>query len=258
MPSHVSKVNAELPSRTEPHILLNLLGWHDCLFEDGGEALVMPAHCVDHFREHNLRLKPTKCKFFKNEINYLAHHISREGVQPSKENLKAVAEFATPQTCTEILAFLGLVGQYGQFIKGFACIVQPLYKYLSGEGAGKKNEWVTLTEGALGTFELFKKACLESPVLAFADFNKPFLLETDTSKLGLGAVLSQKQTDSQYHLVPYASWSLTFHKHKLSFKKTRNFSIKVGNCRAISGTPTLETIHCQDQQQSHHLHHDYT
>ena len=54
--------------------------------------------CVvfDHFWEHNLKLKPTKCKFFCDEINYLAHLISREGVRPSKENLKAVAEFAPP------------------------------------------------------------------------------------------------------------------------------------------------------------------
>ena len=57
----------------------------------------------------------------------------------------------------------------------------------------------------LGAFAMHKKACLEAPVLAFADFNKPFLLKSDASKLGLGAVLSQKQTDSQYHLVAYAS-----------------------------------------------------
>ena len=55
-----------------------------------------------HFMEHNMRLKPTKCKFFQNEINYLANHVSREDVQPSKENLKAVAEFTSPQTYTEI------------------------------------------------------------------------------------------------------------------------------------------------------------
>ena len=67
--------------------------------------------CVvfDHFQEHNLRLKPTKCKFFWNEINYLAHHASKEGMQSSKENIKAVAEFAPPQTYMEIQAFLALV-----------------------------------------------------------------------------------------------------------------------------------------------------
>ena len=61
----------------------------------------------NYFWEHNLRLKPTKCKFFWEEINYLAHHVSKEGVQPSKENLKAVAEFTPPQTYMGILAFLG-------------------------------------------------------------------------------------------------------------------------------------------------------
>ena len=55
-------------------------------------------------------------------------------------------------------------------------------------------EPVTVMENGLGAFEILKKTCLEAPVLAFADFNKPFLFETDASKLGLGAVLSQKQT----------------------------------------------------------------
>ena len=64
----------------------------------------------DCFWEHNLRLKPTKCKFFWDEIIYLAHHVSKEGVQPNKENLKAVAEFALLQTYTKTWAFLGLVG----------------------------------------------------------------------------------------------------------------------------------------------------
>ena len=94
----------------------------------------------NHFREQNLRLKPIKCKVFWNEINYLAHHISREGVQPSKENLKAVAGFDPSQTYMEIWAFLGLVGYYQWFIKGFAHTAQPLHEHLSGKGASKKNE----------------------------------------------------------------------------------------------------------------------
>ena len=117
--------------------------------------------------------------------------VSKEGIQSSKENLKAVTEFAPPPTYTEIQAFLGLVGHYRQFIKGFIHIAQSLHKHLSGEGASKKNKQVTLIENVLGAFNTFKKACLEAPVLAFTDFNKPFLLETDASKLGLGAVLSQ-------------------------------------------------------------------
>ena len=79
-----------------------------------------------------------------------------------------------------------------------------------------------LMEDTLGTFEALKKACLKDPMLAFADFNKPFLLETDMSKLGLGAVLSQKQIDGQYHPIAYVSQLLTvpecnYHSTKQGF-----------------------------------------
>ena len=130
----------------------------------------------DPFQEHSLKLKPTKCKTFWDEINYLAHHISREGLRPSKENLKAEAKFSLPQTYMEIWVFLGLVGYYWQFIKGFLYIAQPLHKHLSGEGASKKSEQVMLILEAKDTFEMLKKACLKTSVLAFANFNKPFLL----------------------------------------------------------------------------------
>ena len=128
----------------------------------------------------------------------MVHHVSKEGVWPSKENLKAVAEFAPHKTYTEIRAFLGLVGHDQWFSKGFAKIAQPMHKHLSAEGASKRSEGVMLTEEAQGAFVMLKKACLQAPVLAFADFSKPFLVETDASKLGLGAVLSQKQTDGCY------------------------------------------------------------
>ena len=85
------------------------------------------------------------------------------------------------------------MGHYQQFIKGFTHIAQALHEHLSETGTSKKNECVTLMEDVQGDFETLKKACLKTPVLAFADFNKLLLLETDVKKLGLGAVLSQKQ-----------------------------------------------------------------
>ena len=178
------------------------------------EEHVQCLHVVfECFWEHNLKLKPTKCEFFQNEINYLAHHVFKEGVRPSKENLKAMVEFAVPQTYMETWAFLGLVGHYQWFMKGFECIAQPLHEHLSGEGASKKSEWVMLTVEAQNALKMLTKACLKAPVVAFANFDKPFLLEMDASKLWLGAVLSQKQTDGWYHLVAYASWSLATHEH---------------------------------------------
>ena len=82
----------------------------------------------DWLREYNLTLKPSKCSLFKEEINYLAHRVSEQGVWPSNANLKVIAECASPQTYTEIQAFLVLIGHYRQFIKGFAQITQFLVK----------------------------------------------------------------------------------------------------------------------------------
>ena len=85
----------------------------------------------DHLREHGLKLKPSKCDMFKTEINYLAHHVSKKGVLPSKKNLEAIAECPSPDTYTKVKSFVGLVGHYRHFIKGFANIVAPLYDLTS-------------------------------------------------------------------------------------------------------------------------------
>ena len=82
-------------------------------FSKTEEEYVQCLHVVFKcFYEQNLKPKPSICEFLCNMINYLAHHVSKEGVQPSRENLKIVDEFALPQTYTEIKAFLGLIGHY--------------------------------------------------------------------------------------------------------------------------------------------------
>ena len=97
------------------------------------------------------------------------------------------------------------MGHYQQSIKGSVQITQPLNEHLSGEGASRKTEWLLLSTDVLGAFQALKHTCMSAPVLAFADYTKDFLLKTDTSKEGLGAVLSQEQADAQYHPITYGS-----------------------------------------------------
>ena len=173
----------------------------------------------DQLREYNHKLKPSKCSLFKEEINYLVHQVSKEGVWPSNSNLKAIAKCTPSWTYMEIWAFLGLMGHYWQFIKGFTCIAQPLNGLLSGEGASRKSEKVLLWEDALKAFDALKWVCMSTPILAFTNYTKEFLLETNASKEGLGAVPCQKQVDGQYHPVTYGSQALTAHeKNYLSTK----------------------------------------
>ena len=111
-------------------IMQNCLGGHNlmhCLiYLDNITVFLQMAehlhhlHVVfDHFREHNLRLKPSKCDLFRSKINCLAHHMSKEGVCPSHSKLKAIAECTLPKTYTKVQAFLGLGGHSRWFIKGF-------------------------------------------------------------------------------------------------------------------------------------------
>ena len=95
-PSHLSEINAELPRGTELNVLLNLLDDMIVFLKTEEEHMQHLHAAFDHFQEHNLKLTPTKCKFFWDEINYLVHHVSKKVMRPSKENLKAVAKFAWP------------------------------------------------------------------------------------------------------------------------------------------------------------------
>ena len=85
---------------------------------------------LERFCEFNLKLKSSKCLFFKNEIVYLAHHISKEGICPSQENVQAMEDFPMPETFMQVW---GLAGYYGCFIKGFANIAWLLYDMLGKE-----------------------------------------------------------------------------------------------------------------------------
>ena len=186
------------------------------------EHLVHLHAVLERFMEHGLKLKPSKCNFFRTEISYLGHKISAAGMEPGTEGLKGIAEIVPPTTYTQVRKFLGTMGYFRCFIKGYTRITKPLNDLLQGENSKLKFQLLGLLPDALATFQELKMKCLTAPVLAFADFKKPFLLETDASIEGLGAVLSQKQDDGQYHPVAYASRGLKggesrYHSSKLEF-----------------------------------------
>ena len=177
-------------------------------------------------QEHGLKLKPSKCDVFKSEINYLAHHVSWKGIFPSKKNLESIAQCPPPDTYTKVKSFVGLVGHYRHFIKGFAKIAAPLYDLTSGDNKDKKSEHVDLSPEAHEAFDHLKVTCLQVPILAFPDFNKPFLLETHASGRGLGAVLSQKQADGQYHPITYAGHVMNETEQRYDSNKQEFLTLK--------------------------------
>ena len=140
------------------------------------------------------------------------------------------------------------MGHYWQFIKGFVHIAQPLNEHLTGEGGSRKSDWVSLSKDALKACDALKQACMSAFVLAFANNTKEFLLETNASKEGLGAVLSQKTgrlAISPGHLwqqSPYGSWE------KLPFHQAQVPSATVGGYGTFQRVLAMSTLPSEDWQ----------
>ena len=152
----------------------------------------------------------------------MGHKVSEEGMKLGDDDLRGIAEMAPPANYTEIQRFLGMTGFFWRFIKNYAWIAKPLNDLQEGEASKWKTQPVDLPLEVKEAFDILKMKCMMVPVLAFTDFEKPFLLETDASSLGLGAMLSQKQDDSKFHPVAYASQELKggegkYHSSKLEF-----------------------------------------
>ena len=135
---------------------------YSCMQE---EYIIHLQAMLECFQLHRLKLKPSKCEFFKEKIEYLGHCVSSKGVWPSRDNLKAITKYPKPTMYITTKGFVGLVGHYRHFIKDFARITDPLHEYARAEMAKKKKEWVVLNEAGRNAFHQLKKAVMGAPVL---------------------------------------------------------------------------------------------
>ena len=172
-----------------------------------------------------LKLKPSKCFFFREEIEYLGHVVSGKGISTNPKKIEAVSKWPTPKTVYDVRSFLGFVGYYRRFIKNFSRITKPIREVITGlENQSKrsaKKTYIEWSDAAEVAFEHLKTMCVSTPILAYPDYQLPFTLHTDSSTDGLGAVLYQKQ-DGKLRVIAYASRSVSkaesnYPAHKLEF-----------------------------------------
>lgn len=151
---------------------------------------------LSRLQQEGLKVKLEKCCFFKKEVQYLGHLISRDGVSTDAGKVAAVANWPQPANVSELRSFLGFASYYRRFVDGFSRLAAPLHRLVpelagtktrKGRGPPLAEAWRSACESS---FQELKEKLIHAPTLAFAVFSRPFILEVDASHTGLGAVLS--------------------------------------------------------------------
>ena len=171
-------------------------------------------------RDAKLTVRPCKSEIGKNSIDYLGQTIGNGFMRPMSDKIKSIIEAKIPETKKEVRAFIGLSSYYRRYIPDYASIVSPLTD-LTKKNAPNKVKWDIEQDNA---FKKVKTLLTTSPILKLIDFNLPFILQTDASSTGLGAVLLQEHEGEK--------WPVAYASRKLSDAEKR-YSVIERECLAI-------------------------
>ena len=204
------------------------------------EVLAKSVSWADHLRHlremltclcsAGLTTKPRKCRVVTSKTPCLGHVAGNGSLRPNQAKIEPVQEFSRLMTKQEVRRFLGLVGYYRRFIPNFARVSAPLVA-LTRKGAPSDVTW----DDACGeAFQSLKDALMTGPVLRCPDYSRPFVLQTDASGQGLGAVLAQRDDDGEEHPVAYLSRRLQAHEQNYSTVEKECLAVvwEVGKCRS--------------------------
>lgn len=180
------------------------------------DILVFSTSIEEHFdnlnkvfnklNEYGLKVQFDKCKFLAQQVEFLGHIITKEGIKPDPDKINAINGVSLPSTVKQIKSFLGLTGYYRKFIKNYSLIASPIIKYL------RKDMKIDIKDSKyIDAFKKLKELITTYPILAFPDFDKKFVITTDASNSALGAVLSQDNKP-----ICYASRTLNNHERNYS------------------------------------------
>lgn len=207
-------------------------------FEDHVEVL---RRVLRALQRHGVKLRPTKCELFKKEVRYVGKLVSADGVRLDPKDLEAIQGLRSkiPSTVGEVRKLLGFLSYYRTYIQDFSRIAKPMYELLQhkslvtavpqlrqkrGKGAQLSSRTpIQWTEEHQRTLDQLIQILSNPPVLAYPDFDLPYVLHTDASQQGLGAVLYQRQ-GGKLRIIAYGSRTLSpaernynLHSGKLEF-----------------------------------------
>src|SRR5271154_172794 len=167
---------------------------------------------LERMREAGLYLKPSKCQFHAEEVEFLGFIVGKNGVAMDPGKVDSITSWPTPKSVHDIRMFLGLANFYRRFIKYFSKLASPMTRMLKKENT-KDFRW---TEDAQAAFDKLRTAFTTAPILQHFNPELPTILEADASDFALGAVVSQKGLDGRVH--PIAFHSRKFNPAELNYE----------------------------------------
>lgn len=182
------------------------------VFAEELDQLIERCECIlSRLRQHNLKLKPSKCSFALEKVHFLGHEVSKSGISIDPNRIEQIKNFAKPKNNSAVRRFHGLCSYNRKFIKDFASIAKPLTPLMS---TTIEFYWNEETQKA---FDKLKEALTSTPVLALYDPNAELELRTDASSFAIGAILYQRHQDPQFSgVITYYSKTLSPTEQKYS------------------------------------------
>ena len=180
------------------------LQWESCLIylddvivfgRSFDEHLSRLSSVLDRLQKAGLKLKPEKTHLLQDEVVFLGHVISKDGVRPNPDNVDRIVKWLVPRNVTEVRAFLGMGNYYRRFIKDFAKKMQPLFELT------KERHPFLWSSQCQEAFEALKKELAGPDIMACPQEEGEYILDTDASDNCIGAVLSQKQNGVESHCI---------------------------------------------------------
>ena len=166
---------------------------------------------LDRVIRAGLTLKPAKAEIGRDRLQFFGHILTPEGVYPTPTNIQKLADLPRPTTVRQVRRFLGLAGFYRKFCPAYGLIAQPLYD-MTKKQATADFQWGPEQEKA---FQAIRTMLKSSNLLLYPDFEKTFIVSTDSSDWGMGASLCQKADDGK--LRPVAFWAEPFKGSQLNY-----------------------------------------
>jgi len=165
------------------------------------EQLARLGQVFDRLAQANLKLKPSKCSLCQRSVDFLGNVVSEQEIAMQDAKISAITEWPPCRTVHDVQAFMGLSEYYRRFVKDFSIIAAPLYSLMA---KGADFVW---TEQCQHAMDKLKIRLVSKPILALPQSEGTYILDTDASDFGLGAILSQEQ-DGVEHVIAYASRTL--------------------------------------------------